>query len=56
MTAEYLFTGLLRLGSNAPCERAHIYLTALARVALWIEFYARVLFALASTVFFTIYA
>ena len=54
MTAQYLFTGLSRLGSNAPCERAHIYLTALARVALWTEFYARVLFALASTVAFTV--
>ena len=44
----------LRFGLNAPRERPHCFLTALARVERWAGFYERRPDALRATVGFTI--
>ena len=48
-TGQGYFDRDLRFGLAAPCEPAHISLTALARVAQWTGVYALVLVALALT-------
>ena len=48
------FEMTLRFGLNAPRERPHMFLTALARVARWAGFYVRGHDAIGATVGFTI--